>query len=111
MDVERRIDFFISFVAADRQYALWLDSTLQSWGYSTLLGAPEFRPGTNRVLAIQRAFAQARRTIIVLSPDYLTSADAQAEWAAVLSMDPTGVEGRLVPIRVRACEPTGFLAS
>src|SRR5204862_179893 len=42
--------------------------------------------------------------------DYLISAFSQAEWAAAFTVDPTGSEGTLLPVRVRACRPEGLLA-
>ena len=51
------------------------------------------------------------RTIAVLSPAFLESAFCQAEWAAAFRKDPTGRERRLVPVRVRECDPDGLLGS
>ncbi len=46
----------------------------------------------------------ARRVLVVLSPDYLKSAPQQSEWSAAFA------ESKVLPIRVRACHPTGLLA-
>jgi len=53
----------------------------------------------------------AARTIAVLSPAFLESEFCEAEWAAAFRKDPTGRERRLVPVRVRMCEPAGLLGS
>jgi CHAT domain len=45
----------------------------------------------------------------VLSPFYLTSLFAQPEWAAAFAQDPTGTQGKLLPIRVRNCVLEGLL--
>jgi hypothetical protein len=42
-----------------------------------------------------------RRTVAVLSPDYLTSCFGAPEWAAAFAQDSEGLERRLVPVRVR----------
>lgn len=52
-----------------------------------------------------------KRTLLVLSPSYLTAVYPQQEWAATFVQDPQGKEGRLVPVRVRDCRPDGLLAS
>jgi len=102
-------DFFISYNKADLQWAEWIAWELEAAGYTTVLQAWDFRPGSNFVLEMQEA-AQARRTIAVLSQDYLAAFYTQPEWAAAFAQDPTGMRGTLLPIRVRECELTGLLA-
>lgn len=58
---------------------------------------------------MQKAASQAERTIAVLSPDYLKSGFAEAEWSAAFAQDPKGNKGRVVPIVVRRCELSGLL--
>jgi hypothetical protein len=41
---------------------------------------------------------EAQCTLAVLSPDYLTSGFAEAEWAAAFAQDPTGELGLLLPV-------------
>ena len=106
---EPRKDFFISYNRADRAWAEWIAWQLEEAGYTTVLQAWDFRPGGNFVLDMQRAAAQADRTLAVLSPDFLASAFTQPEWAAAFVQDPTGEKGILVPVRVRACDPQGLL--
>jgi tetratricopeptide (TPR) repeat protein len=102
-------DFFISYNKADRGWAEWIGWQLEEVGYSVILQAWDFRPGGNFVLDMQRAAAESARTIAVLSPDYLDSRFTQPEWAAAFAQDPTGAQGLLLPVRVRACEPRGLL--
>ncbi len=59
---------------------------------------------------MQRAAEQAKRTIAVLSPDYLQALYTQPEWAAAFAQDPTGAKGTLLPVRVRECELHGLLS-
>jgi len=103
-------DFFISYNKADRAWAEWIAWQLESEGYTTILQAWDFRPGTNFALQMDEAAKSAARTIAVLSPDYLENAPySQAEWAAAFVQDPTGEKGTLLPIRVRACTISGLL--
>ena len=103
------IDFFISYTQADRPWAVWLAWQLEEAGYTTLLDVWDMRPGANFILAMQQATVQAERTLLVLSPDYLSALFPQPEWAAALAHDPTGTQGTLVPVRVRECTPPGML--
>lgn len=103
-------DFFISYNRADRTWAEWIAWQLEATGYSTVIQAWDFREGGNFVLNMQRAVQESKRTVIVLSPDFLASQFTAPEWAAAFAQDPTGAQGRLLPVRVRECQPTGLLA-
>src|SRR5262249_47664681 len=106
-------DFFISYNGADRGWAEWIAWHLEVAGYSTVIQAWDFRPGSNFVLEMDRATKQAQRTIAVLSPNYLKALYTQPEWADAFRRDPTGLEGLLLPIRVQPCGPAfqGLFAS
>src|ERR1044072_356404 len=103
-------DFFISYNRADRRWAEWIAWQLEAEGYEVILQAWDFRPGGNFVLDMQSATG-AERTIAVLSPDYLTSEFTAPEWAAAFAQDPTGKQGKLLPVLVRECELKGLLRS
>lgn len=103
-------DFFISYNRHDRQWAEWIAWQLEATGFTTVIQAWDFRPGGNFVADMQQAASEAKRTIAVLSPDYLTSGFAQSEWNAAFAQDPTGKEGLLLPVRVRDCELEGLLS-
>src|SRR5512132_1862861 len=102
-------DFFVSYSGADRAWAEWIAWVLEEAGYTVVLQAWDFRPGSNFVLEMQQAAAQAERTIAVFSPDFLASRFTAPEWAAAFARDPTGALGLLLPVRVRECEPKGLL--
>jgi tetratricopeptide (TPR) repeat protein len=102
-------DFFISYNKADRSWAEWMAWHLEAAGYSVLIQAWDFLPGTNFVLKMDEAAKESQRTIAVLSPDYLTALYTQSEWAAAFAQDPTSKDGKLLPIRVRECDIKGLL--
>jgi hypothetical protein len=104
-----RKNFFISYTAADENWAEWIAYELEKAGYSTVIQAWDFRPGSNFVLEMQKALQSSDRLIAVLSPDYLAARFPQPEWAAVFADDPEGETRRLVPVMVRQCEPEGLL--
>jgi hypothetical protein len=103
------VDFFISYTSADTAWAEWIGFVLEEEGFTATIQAWDFRPGNNFVLEMQRAASKADRTIMVLSPDYLTSQFASSEWASALEQDPQGLNRKLVPIVVRECQPMGLL--
>jgi len=102
------IDFFISYNGADRNWAEWIAWQLEQAGYTSILQAWDFRPGSNFVLEMQKAAAEAAHAIAVLSPSYLAARFTQPEWAAAFVQDPTGEKGMLLPVRVRECELAGL---
>ncbi|MFN7921261.1 MAG: TIR domain-containing protein [Bryobacteraceae bacterium] len=102
-------DFYISYNKADRPAAEWIANTLQAAGYTTIIQSQDFAPGSNFVLEMHAAAQQAKRTIAVLSQDFLDSAFTAPEWAAAFAKDPRGQSRILVPVRVRLCDPTGLL--
>jgi tetratricopeptide (TPR) repeat protein len=104
-------DFFISYTQADRPWAEWIDQVLRAASYTTKIQVLDFRPGQNFVVEMHRAAAGSDRTIAVLSPDYLLSLYAMAEWAAAFAADPDGTKGKLVPVLVREAELNGLLAA
>jgi len=108
-EAEKR-DFFVSYNRANKQWAEWIAWHLEEAGYTTVIQTWDFRPGSNFVIEMQRAAEQARRTIAVLSPDYLQALYTQPEWAAAFAQDPTGEKGTLLPVRVQECELKGMLS-
>jgi tetratricopeptide (TPR) repeat protein len=104
-------DFFISYTGVNRPWAEWIAVQLEAAGYTTLLQAWDFRPGSDFLHQMQQATSTAGRTIAVLSPAYFGSEFGEAEWRAAFVKDPTGEKGLLVPVRVQECAPPGLLAS
>ncbi|HTK10404.1 MAG TPA: toll/interleukin-1 receptor domain-containing protein [Ktedonobacteraceae bacterium] len=104
-------DFFISYNKNDRRWGEWIAWQLEQEGFSVIIQAWDFLPGTNFALKIQEATTVAKQMIAVLSQDYLNAPFTQAEWATAFIQDPTGQKRTLLPIRVRECTLTGLLAS
>jgi hypothetical protein len=103
------IDYFISYTSADARWAEWIGWVLEEKGYTIILQAWDFVPGSNFILEMQRASSSASRTIAVLSPDYLRSTFAKPEWAASVAQDPEGMKRMLVPVMVKECALDGLL--
>lgn len=102
-------DFFISYTGVDVHWAEWIAWTLGEAGYSHYFQKWDFRPGGNFVLHMQQATENSRRTLLVLTNNYLKALYTQPEWAAAFCQDPTGTKGLLLPVRVEVCEPAGML--
>lgn len=82
---------------------------MEEAGYSVVIQAWDFRPGGNFVLDRQRAAADSQRTIAILSESYLKASFTQPEWAAAFASDPESLNRKLLPVRVKDCQPGGLL--
>jgi hypothetical protein len=101
--------FFISYTGADHAWAEWVAWQLEAHGYSAIIQAWDFSAGQNFVVEMQKAAREAESTIAILSPDYLAARFTVPEWTAAFAQDPTGERGKLIPVRVKKCDPTGLL--
>ena len=100
--------FFVSYNGRDKQWAEWIAWILEEAGYSVIIQAWDFRPGSNFVLEMQNATVQAEKTIAVLSDNYLNALYTHPELAAAFAQDPTGQKRTLIPICVAKCEIKGL---
>src|SRR4051812_25618390 len=106
--LDSKRDFFISCNKADRTWATWIAWVLEDAGHSVLFQDWDFKG--NFVLEMDRAHKETRRTIAILSPDYVASKFTAPEWAARFAQDATSEHDLLIPVRVRAFDPQGLLA-
>lgn len=108
---EPMVDFFISYTKSDEAWAEWIAWELEDNGYKTRLMAWDFRPGSDFVAKMHEALKVCGRTIAVLSPRYLNSAFCLPEWTSTFASDPTGMDQKLVPVRITDCQPDGLLTA
>ncbi|HLW02283.1 MAG TPA: TIR domain-containing protein [Ktedonobacterales bacterium] len=104
-------DFFISYTGTDVDWAIWIAEQLEAAGYTTIYQARDFNAGGNFVVQMHQAMRQTKRTIAVLSPDYLEARFTLPEWAEAFRRDPTGDYALLVPVRVKHCQTDGILGA
>ncbi|MDJ0708292.1 MAG: tetratricopeptide repeat protein [Leptolyngbyaceae cyanobacterium MO_188.B28] len=103
--------FFVSYNSADKAWAEWIAWTLEEAGHTCVIQAWDFQPGENFVLRMQKAVTETDKTIAVLSDNYLKAEFTQPEWAAAFVKDAKSQERKLIPIRVKDCQPRGLLES
>lgn len=104
-------DFFISYNKADRTWAEWIAWQLEEAGYTTVIQAWDFGPGSDFMQEMDSALKEAQQTIAVLSPEYLQSKFAGVEWRVALAEAIESEERKLVPLLVRECELKGLLST
>ncbi len=106
-DQGRARDFFVSYSPADERWATWLAWQLEATGYSTLIQAWDFVPGTNFIDFMDRGVRDSSVMLALLSEHYLASRYGTMEWQAAMRTDP----GKLIPVRIGECAPEGLLAT
>ena len=102
---------FVSYNRHDRAWAEWIAWVVEAAGDEVTLQAWDFRPGEDWVERMDAAVRECDATIAVLSPTYLESGFAAAEWRAAFARDPSGRGRGLIPFRVVDCDPEGLLAT
>ncbi len=95
------IDFLISYAPADLEHARRIEAVLRAEKYSTFFAEYDMGAGANVPQELNRATAIAKRTILMLSPDYPLV--DHPEWAVAFFKDMSGKERKLVPVYVRKC--------
>lgn len=104
-------DFFVSYTEADSEWAEWIAWQLEEIaGYTVVFQKWDFQAGSNFVLEMNKAAASAKKTLLVLSPAFLESGFAAAEWAAGFAKDPQGLNRNVVPVLIKPTHLDGLLS-
>ena len=101
--------FLLSYTDSDRQWVEWIRWHLEDLGYTTALSHGDSLPGSNQVFELHRATNEAERIIAIISSRYIHTLYMHPEWATAFRSNETDEERRFIPIRVEACDLTGFL--
>lgn len=112
MDSERdyRYDVFVSYNAADQDWvATVLLPRLEEAGLRVAVDYRDFVVGKPLIENIEAAVDASRRTIVVLSPDWVASEWNAFEALLLRTEDPAATRRKLLPLRLRPCElPAGL---
>ncbi len=105
------MDFFISYSPADEQWATWVAWELERAGYSTMLQAWDFVPGTNFIDFMDRGVSRSVAVIAILSRNYIRSTYGRWEWQAAMRSSPDNPGSRLITVRIEDFPLEGLLAT
>jgi len=93
-----KFDAFISYSHRDREFAEMLLTELEKRGFKVAIDYKDFSVGSPVILEMERFIANSRHTIIVVSPDYLSSAWTEFEALMASTSDPAGRLRKIIPI-------------
>jgi hypothetical protein len=98
-------DVFISHAPADREWVdEWLLPRLEQVGLRVAIDYRDFIVGLPRIENIERAIESSRRTIVVLTPDWLESEWNAFEALLLRTKDPAARQRKLLPVLLRPCD-------
>ena len=102
---EYEFDVFISYSHDDRAWVKKeLRPVLEAAGLRVCIATRDFEVGVPKLVNIERAVDASRHTILVLTPAWVTSQSTEFESLLVGTSDPSGRQGRLIPLVLEACD-------
>ncbi len=92
-------DVFISYSHYDAAWVQeWLLPRLEAAHFSICMDFRDFRPGAPSITEMERAVLESRKTILILTPAYVTSEWTEFESILVQTLDPAARQRRLIPV-------------
>ncbi|MGH8587933.1 MAG: toll/interleukin-1 receptor domain-containing protein [Gammaproteobacteria bacterium] len=76
----------------------WLVPRLKTAGIRVCIDCETFEPGAPSITEIERGILQSRKTVLVLTPEYLESGWAEFENILVQTQDPATRQRRVLPV-------------
>ncbi|HEV7239517.1 MAG TPA: toll/interleukin-1 receptor domain-containing protein [Thermoanaerobaculia bacterium] len=104
-------DVFVSYSHKDKP---WVSSVLvkalRENGLRVLVDESDFEGGKASIENMTDAVLNSRRTLAVLTPNWVGSEWTRFEGLVTAQEDPTGARGRLLPILREKCDPPKWLS-
>lgn len=105
-DATYRYDAFISYSHKDAQWVQhWLVPKLEAQGLKIAIDYRDFEVGRSSMVNMERAVANSRHTVLVLTPNWVNSQYSDFEALLVQTDDPNGLQRRLLPLMLEPCVP------
>ena len=100
-------DVFISYSHRDQDWVReWLLPRLEGAGQTVCVDFRDFEIGVPSLVNMERAVNSSRKTLLILSPNWLGSEWTSFEALMLQTKDPTGLDPRLLPLMLEECERT-----
>jgi hypothetical protein len=100
-----RYDVFISYSHRDEDWVQnWLLPKLEAAGLRVFIDFRDFEPGAPNLTEMERGVSQSRKTVLILTPDYLQSQWTEFEVLLVQTSDPAARRRRILPLLLKPCE-------
>jgi hypothetical protein len=104
-------DVFISYSHKDHPWvSSILAKALRDHGLQVLIDETEFEGGLASIQNMTDAVQKSKRTVAVLTPNWVSSQWTLFEGLLTAQEDPSGARGRLIPILRQKCEQPKWLS-
>jgi nucleoside phosphorylase len=104
-------DVYISYHVADES---WVSETLlprlEAAGLTVIIDYRDFEIGVPRLVNIERAVERSRHTLIIMTPEWVESDWNSFQGLLASTEDPTGLQQKLLPLKLRPCKPPARIA-
>lgn len=108
---DQEYDVFISYSHRDSEWVRdWLLHRLEGAGLRVCIDFRDFEIGAPSLVNMERAVELSRKTLLILTPNWLQSKWAKFEAMMVQTEDPIGRERRLLPLMLEKCDPPSRLS-
>jgi hypothetical protein len=105
-------DVFISYSSHDKEWVRGvLLKRIERVGLRAFIDFRDFKPGAPSIKEMERGVTTCRKTLLVLTPDYIESGWCEVENIMLQTLDPANRELRLVPMLKTQCKRFGRHAS
>lgn len=101
-----KYDAFISYSHFDGEWVKgWLLPRLEKANLHICIDSRDFVPGMASIVNMENAVEDSKKTLIVLSPQWVNSEWANFESLLIQTDDPAGRKARMIPLMLKPCEP------
>ncbi len=98
-------DVFISYSSQDKDWVRGeLLSTIEKAGLKAFIDFRDFMPGAPSIKECERGVIKCRKTLLVLTPNYLNSGWAEFENVMAATLDPANASLRIIPLLKEDCQ-------
>jgi hypothetical protein len=104
-------DAFMSYSHRDGEWVRdWLLPRLEEAGLRACIDFRDFEVGVPSLVNMERAVEQSRKTLLVLTPNWIESEWTNFEALLVQTEDPSGLRRRILPLMRERCQPPKRIA-
>jgi hypothetical protein len=104
-------DVFISYSHRDSEWVRdWLLPRLEGAGLRVCVDFRDFEVGVPSLVNMERAAERSRKTLLVLTPNWIESEWTNFEALLVQTEDPIGLRRRILPLMRERCQPPKRIA-
>ncbi len=98
-------DVFISYSSKNQEWVRGeLLKRIEKAGLKAFIDFRDFTPGAPSIKECERGVVECRKTLLILTPDYLTSGWTEIENVMAQTLDPANETLRMIPLLKADCE-------